>query len=372
MIYLDHNATSPIRPAVKAAMVAALDIVGNPSSVHRAGVAARRVVEAARQALAEAVGALPGQVVFTSGGTEANTTILRAFAGRPVFISAIEHDSVLAVPVAGAVRIPVTPGGAVDLAALEQLLGAAVATGATVPARPGLVSVMLVNNETGVIQPVRDVARIAHAYGFEVHCDAVQALGKLPVDMQDLGVDLLTLGFHKCGGPRGVGAMVANDLELIQPLLVGGRQEQRRRAGTENVVALAGVAALLAELGAVLAEQARLAVLRDRIEAALPEAVVLGRVGERVGNTSCLALPGMSAETQVLAFDLAGIALSAGAACASGAVRRSHVLEAMGIPEAVAATAIRVSLGWTTTAADVDQFITIWQGLSERTLRHVA
>ena len=371
MIYLDHNATSPLRPAVKAAMVAALDVTGNPSSVHRAGVAARRIVEDARQAVAGAVGALPGQVIFTAGGTEANTTALRSFAGRSVFGSAIEHDSIHAVPV-NQTRIPADAAGVVNLAALEQMLAEAVTTGASAPQRPGLVSVMLVNNETGVIQPVRDVARIAHAYGFEVHCDAVQALGKLPLDLPHLGIDILTLGFHKIGGPKGVGAIVANDLELIQPLLWGGNQEQRRRAGTENVVGLAGVAALLADLGTVLAEQPLLAGLRDGLEAALPDAVILGQATARVANTSCLALPGLSAETQVMAFDLAGIALSAGAACSSGKVRRSHVLTAMGVADAVAESAVRVSLGWNTTAADIDQCIVAWQRLYGRTLRQTA
>jgi len=371
MIYLDHNATSPLRPAVKAAMVAALDVSGNPSSVHRAGVAARRVVEDARQAVAGAVGALPGQVIFTAGGTEANTTVLRSFAGRSVFVSAIEHDSIHAVPV-NQTRIPVDADGVVNLAALEQMLADAVTTGASAPQRPGLVSVMLVNNETGVIQPVRDIARIVHAYGFELHCDGVQALGKLPLDLPDLGIDILTLGFHKIGGPKGVGAIVANDLEMLQPLLWGGNQEQRRRAGTENVLGLAGVVALLAELETVLAEQVLLAKLRDGLEAALPDAVILGQQAARVGTTSCLALPGLGAETQIMAFDLAGIALSAGAACSSGKVRRSHVLTAMGVADAVAESAVRVSLGWNTTAADIDHFIAEWQRLYGRTLRQVA
>ena len=371
MIYLDHNATSPLRPAVKAAMVAAMERTGNPSSVHRAGVAARRSVEAVRQAVAQAVAALPGQVIFTAGGTEANTTVLRSFAGRTVLVSAIEHDSVLAVPVPHT-RVPVDAAGVIDLAALERLLGAAVATGAVTPQRPGLVSVMVVNNETGVIQPVQDVARMAHTYGFEVHADAVQALGKLPLDLPQLGVDLLTLGFHKVGGPQGVGAIVANSLDLIQPLFCGGNQEQRRRAGTENSVSLAGVSALLDELSAILTDQRRLADLRDGLEARLTEAPVYGQAAARVGNTSCLALPGMRAETQVMAFDLAGIAVSAGSACASGKVGRSHVLAAMGVPDAMAASAIRVSLGWNTTAEDIDAFIAEWRRLYGRALRQVA
>jgi cysteine desulfurase len=371
MIYLDHNATSPLRPAVKSAITAALEHVGNPSSVHRAGVAARRVVENARAGLASATGALPGQVIFTAGATEANTTVLRSFVGRPIFVSAIEHDSVHAVPTPQT-RIPVDGRGVVDLAALEQMLAAAVTAGASTPQRPGLVSVMLVNNETGVIQPMCEVARIAHAYGFEVHSDAVQALGKLPLDLPNLGVDLLTVGFHKVGGPQGVGAIVASDPALVQPLLCGGNQEQRRRAGTENVVALAGVAALMTEIDTVLREQARLADLRDSLETALADAVVLGRAAPRVGNTSCLALPGMAAETQVMAFDLAGIALSAGAACASGKVQRSHVLAAMGVVDSVAAAAIRVSLGWNTTTADINHFITAWRQLATRTPRRVA
>jgi cysteine desulfurase len=213
---------------------------------------------------------------------------------------------------------------------------------------------------------------MAHTYGFEVHADAVQALGKLPLDLPQLGVDLLTLGFHKVGGPQGVGAIVANSLDLIQPLFCGGNQEQRRRAGTENSVALAGVSALLDELSAILTDQRRLADLRDGLEARLTEAPVYGQAAARVGNTSCLALPGMRAETQVMAFDLAGIAVSAGAACASGKVGRSHVLTAMGVPDAMAECAIRVSLGWNTTAEDIDAFIAEWRRLYGRALRQVA
>ncbi len=367
-VYLDHNATAPVRPAVVEAVAAALGRCGNASSVHGAGRAARRTVEDARESVAALVGAAPAHVVFTSGGTEANNLALAAVGGRRVVVGATEHDSVLgAAP--GADLAPVGPDGALELAAFEALL-------AREPA-PGLVSIMLANNETGVIHPVAAAARLAHARGALVHCDAVQAAGRLALDLGTLGADLLTLSAHKLGGPQGVGALVmADDLDF-PPMILGGGQERGRRAGTEAVPAIAGfgVAAGLARLAAD--DGLRLSALRDRMEAALlalsTGARVFGAGAERLSNTSCISMPGVPSETQVMAFDLAGVAVSAGAACSSGKIQPSHVLRAMGVPAAEAATAIRISLGWDSDAQGLDRLIEAWQRLYARaSARHAA
>ena len=241
-IYLDYNATAPIRPEVRDAVIAAFGVAGNPSSVHGFGRRARRVVEDARAEVAALAGVAPARVVFTSGGTEANTAALRATGRTRVLVSAIEHDSVLETA-PDALRVPVTADGLIDLTALERLLAEA--------PEPALVSVMRVNNETGVIQPLADVVRIAHAHGALVHCDAIQAAGRLPLEVDALGIDLMTLSAHKLGGPQGVGALIVRDGIPITPVLRGGGQEHRRRAGTENVAGIAGfgVAARLAREG---------------------------------------------------------------------------------------------------------------------------
>lgn len=355
-VYLDYNATAPLKPPVIEAMTAALAETGNASSVHRFGRLARRVIETAREDVAALVGAAPRQVVFTSGGTESNNlAIAAAGAGRRVLVSAIEHESVLkAVP--DAERIPVDADGHLDLAALETQLGR--------DTRPALVCVMLANNETGAVQPVTRAAEIAHAHGALVHCDAVQAAGKIKIDMATLGADTLALSAHKLGGPQGIGALVANDHIEVKPLLRGGRQENGWRAGTENVSAIRGfgVAARLA--AQELPAMAMLAMARDameqRLRQAAPDAVVFAANGERLPNTSCVAVPGLTAETQVMALDLAGVAVSAGSACSSGKVTPSHVLQAMGAGTELAASAIRVSLGWRTEPADIDHFVGAW------------
>ena len=314
------------------------------------------------------MGAAPAHVVFTSGGTEANNLALAAASGRRIVVGATEHDSVLgAAP--GADLAPVGPDGVLDLDAFEALL-------ARDPA-PGLVSIMLANNETGVIHPVAAAARLAHASGTLVHCDAVQGAGRLALDMAALGADLLTLSAHKLGGPQGVGALVmADDLDFA-PIILGGGQERGRRAGTEAVPAIAGfgVAADLARVAAD--DSARLAALRDRMETALlalaPGARVYGAGAARLANTSCISMPEVPSETQVMALDLAGIAVSAGAACSSGKIQPSHVLRAMGVPAAEASTAIRISLGWNSEAADIERLIEAWQQLYTRTrARHAA
>jgi cysteine desulfurase len=360
--YLDYNATAPVRPAVVEAMRGTLEQTGNPSSVHRCGREARRALEHARAAVAAMVGAAPAQVIFTSGGTEANNQALRSARGA-VAVSAVEHDSVLAA-VPEAVRLAVDAEGRVDLRMLERELARLA---------PTLVSVMLANNETGVIQPVREVVEVARRHGARVHCDAAQAGGKLPIDMNALGVDLLTLSAHKLGGPQGVGALVVRDGLEPEALLRGGGQERRRRPGTENLPGIVGFGRACELAMADLDWPERTGALRDRVEARIaalaPAARVFGRQAARLPNTSCLTMPGVSNQTQLIAFDLAGIAVSAGAACSSGKVGPSHVLAAMGVDPAETASAIRVSLGWASTVDDVDRFVDAWGRLYARTRR---
>lgn len=360
--YLDYNATAPIRPSAAAAVSEALGLCGNPSSVHAFGRAARARLEDARESVAALAGARPEQLVFTSGGTEANNLALAWACGGRVLVSAGEHSSVLdAAPEAE--RVPLEADGRVDLAILEQRLAAA--------PRPALLSLMLANNETGVVQPLTDAVGLARAAGVPVHCDAVQAAGKLALDVADLGVQLLSLSAHKIGGPAGVGALVVGEEAPLEPLLRGGGQERRRRAGTENLPGIAGFAAAACEAAGELSEFAKLAQLRDRIEAEIlaiaPTARVFGAEAPRLANTTCVAMPGVRAETQVMALDLAGVAVSAGAACSSGKVAPSHVLKAMGVEDAFADGAIRVSLGWASEAEDVDRFLTAWAELYRTT-----
>ena len=366
-IYLDHNATAPVRDDVAAAVAAAMAVTGNASSVHGPGRRVRALVEDARDQVAALVGADPAGVVFTAGGTEANNLALRGTGRRRVLISAIEHASVLdAVP--HAERIPVGRDGRVDLDALEARLAAA--------DEPALVSVMLANNETGVIQPVARVAEVAHAHGALVHTDAVQAAGRMPLGIAALGVDLLTLSAHKLGGPQGVGALViAGDVPLA-PVIRGGGQERRRRAGTENAAAIAGFGIAATTAAADLAAVPEIATLRDaleaRVTAAAPAAVIHGAGAQRLCNTTCVGLAGNPAEELVIALDLAGIAVGAGAACSSGKVSESHVLRAMGADAEHARAAIRVSLGPATTAAEVDAFIAAWTRLCVPAARSAA
>ncbi len=350
-VYLDHNATAPTRPEAVAAITAALGPPSNPSSVHGFGRTARRALDAARARIAQAVGVAPDDLVLTSGGTEANDLGLHGLAG-PVVVSAIEHVSVLeAVP--DAARAPVRADGLVDLAALRELVARQ---------RPRLVSLMLANNETGIVQPCRAAAEIVHAAGAVLHVDAAQALGRMPVDIAALGADLLSLSAHKMGGPVGIGALALRPGIEIVPRLRGGAQERHRRGGTENLPAALGWAAAL---DAVAPEEAsRLAALRERLEeavlAARPDAIVLGRGRPRLPNTTCLVCPGLDNATQLMALDLAGIAVSSGAACSSGKVGPSHVLLAMGLAETLARCAIRISLGWSTTEEDIERFLAAW------------
>ena len=357
-VYLDHNATVPMKPAARATIEAAATIVGNPSSVHRFGRAARRLVEDARETVAALAGADAAGLVFTSGATEANALAISGCGRRRLLVAATEHASALAAA-PGAERIAVDRAGVIDLAHLERCLSAS--------SEPALVAVMMANNETGVIQPVAEVSRMARRFGAIVHTDAVQAAGRLPLDIVGLGVASLALSAHKFGGPPGVGTLIVDPSMPLAAMLSGGGQERGRRAGTENLLGIAGFAAAADAAGEALADQPRLARLRDRLEAAVraavPAAIVVGADVPRLANTSCLAMPGVASETQVIAFDLAGIAVSAGAACSSGKVAASHVLTAMDVGEDIARSAVRVSLGWTTTANDIERFLTAWHAI---------
>lgn len=352
--YLDHNATSPLRPAAFDAMVEAMRVGGNPSSVHAAGRKARAIVDKARREVASLVGASPAETIFTSGGTEANNLALSGAGRRRVLVSAVEHDSVRrAAPQAE--TLPVDGEGVVDLGALEGALAAS--------PEPALVSVMLANNETGVLQPIGEVVRLARAAGALVHCDAVQGAGKVPIDLRELGVDYLSVSAHKLGGPTGVGALIVRKAAPLVPDRRGGGQESNRRAGTENVAGIAGFAAAAQAAGDGL----DVVEMRDRLELALVQIAPGGRIyganAPRLGNTTCISMPGVPAETQVMALDLAGVCISAGAACSSGKVQQSPVLTAMGVPDAEAASAIRVSLGWNSETGDIERLITAWQSL---------
>jgi cysteine desulfurase len=359
--YLDYNATAPVRPEVAAAVVEALSLGGNASSVHGAGRAARRAIERARDAVAALVGGDPMGVVFVSGGSEANHLALRGSGRRRVLVSAVEHDSVLrAVP--DAEIIPVDATGIVDRAALAALLAS--------DPTPALVSIMLANNETGIVQPIAALAALVHAHGALLHCDAVQAAGKLPLDMRALGADFLSLSAHKLGGPQGVGALVvAGDLAL-SPLQTGGGQERGRRAGTENLPGIVGFGRAAEIAQHEPASAGGLAALRDdaerRLQAIAPDARVFGIAVPRLPNTICITMPGVAAETQVMALDLAGVMVSAGAACSSGKVRASHVLTAMGASREEATSAIRISLGWQSSAADITHLVEAWGALHAR------
>ncbi len=369
-VYLDWNATTPLRPEARAAMAAAFDISGNPSSVHSEGRAARKLIEDARGAVAAAIGADPRNVVFTSGGTEANalalTPGLRKGSGDPVqrlIVSAIEHPSVLAGGrfAQGAIEIaPVLPSGVIDLESLAAVLASG---------PPALVSVMLANNETGAIQPISQVAALVHEAGGVLHVDAVQAFLKIPINIKALGADILTVSAHKVGGPKGVGAVVVADgLEGLRAQVRGGGQEQGRRAGTENVAGIAGFgAAVRAAADSMDADVAWMKTLQVRLEDGLKDnrgTVIFSDTAPRLPNTTLVSAPGLKAETAVIGFDLEGIAVSSGSACSSGKVQPSHVLQAMKADPALLRGAIRLSLGWDSTEADIDRCLEAWRKLS--------
>ncbi|WP_428486650.1 cysteine desulfurase family protein [Rhodopila sp.] len=355
MHYLDANATQPMRPEAKAAVVATLDMTGNPASVHQAGRAVRRHLEAARETLAERFGGRAQDVVFTSGGTEADALALHTFSpNRRVLISAIEHDAVR-VAALDPIVLPVGADGVVDLDVLETVLRDDV---------PSLVCLMLANNETGVVQPVAQAAAICRQHGALLHVDAVQAVGRMEVNLLAAGAHSLAISSHKLGGPAGIGALLmAQDAPFTAPLIAGGGQERGRRGGTPSVALAAGFAAAASATD----NWAWLAELRDQAEAAAVAsgAVVCGDATNRLPNTTCLALPGVRADAQVIALDLEGVAVSAGAACSSGKVATSHVLRAMGLGP-LASEAIRVSLPWNATRANINAFAAAYPRVAAR------
>jgi|SRR6516164_947786 len=364
MIYFDHNASTPVRPEAAAALQAALaGLHANPSSAHREGQRARAAIERAREQVGALVGARPDEVVFTSGGTEGDHVALIGAAwaaeprGRRIAISALEHH---AIHGAAAVlerlgwaveHLPADADGRIDPAAIESL-----------PTDTTVVAVMLANNETGVIQPLAEIARRATARGLRVVCDAVQAAGKIPVRRETLDADYLVISGHKFGGPKGAGALIVGAAAPLEPLFRGSAQERGRRGGTENLPGIVALGAAAAAAARDLeAEHQRLLELRARLEsgvrAALPDAVVHGAAAPRLPNTVNLSIPGARSDHMLMALDARGVAVSAGAACASGAVEPSPVLSAMGVPRELAVCALRLSMGRDTTAAEVDAVV---------------
>ncbi|WP_037383494.1 cysteine desulfurase family protein [Sinorhizobium americanum] len=375
-IYMDWNATAPLLPEAREAFLSALDAVGNPSSVHGEGRAVRGMIESARRDVAALCGAQPSSVTFTSGATEAANMVLTPDfrMGRTplklgkLYVSAIEHP---AVRVGGrfaredACEVPVTSGGVVDCVALETLLSAH-------DRQQGLpmVAVMLANNETGIVQPIAEVSAIVRAHGGLLVVDAVQAAGRLPLSIENLGADFLIVSSHKIGGPKGAGAVVARgEVMMPAPLIRGGGQEKGHRSGTENAPALVGFGAAARVAAENLeARTTAIAALRDRLEAEMlesaPDVVIHGRDAPRIANTSFFTLPGLKAETGQIAFDLEGVALSAGSACSSGKVGQSHVLTAMGYDPRQGA--LRLSIGASTTQAEIERCAAVFVKVASR------
>ena len=368
--YLDYNATAPLRPEAREALLAALEI-GNPSSVHEEGRKARALVEAARADVAALVSAPAETVIFTSGGTEACNLALglrQAPAGeiKRLLLSAIEHSAILAAAEESVLPVellPVTADGVVDMAALDAALQ---------DETPALVCVMLANNETGTIQPIAEIAAKTRAHGSLLFCDAVQAAGKMPIDIFALGVDVLSLSGHKLGAPMGIGALVTRPAVVVPPQLLGGGQELGRRAGSENISGIAAFAAAAKAAMRDINDFANLADLRDDMEAALlavqPQTEIFGKHADRLANTSCFALGGLNSETLVMALDLAGVSVSAGSACSSGKVSRSHVLAAKQAETQTSKGVLQVSLGWQSNREDTEKLVNEWTKLAGRVL----
>lgn len=364
--YLDYNATAPIRPEVIEAVTAAMAVGGNPSSVHGAGRNARAKVEEARAQVAALVAARPRDLVFTSGGTEANNTVIRGCRAKRLILSPVEHDCGLAAAKESGLPtsfLRVTRDGVVDTDSLREVLSQS--------PEPALVSVMLANNEMGTIQPVAELAAIAKEYGALFHTDAVQAAGKIAIDRAELGVDYLTLSAHKLGGPQGVGAIVLAPTAPLKALIAGGGQELSRRSGTENVAGIVGFGISALEAMTSVADVDRLRSMRDYLEKEIlstaNDVMIAGAAADRLGNTSCIIMPGVKGETQVMHFDLNGVCVSSGSACSSGKVKVSHVLNAMGYSDTEAESSIRVSLGYGTSDENIERFLDAWRTLYTRT-----
>ncbi len=368
-IYLDYNASAPLLPAARTAMIAALDVTGNPSSVHADGRQARAIVERARESVAAFANAKPSEVVFTSGATEANAWPING-GWTTVFVSGTEHPSVLTAITAAKLRmvaVPVTRDGVMTPDALTAAIASAGETGRS------LLSVQVANNETGVIQDVAALADIAHEAGMFVHSDAVQAADRLDLDFNALGADFVSLSAHKMGGPKGIGALIIRDGLNLLPLMAGGGQERRRRGGTENVAGIAGFGAAADAARSTLDNAAAMAARRDALEhdaaLRLKGTVVIGGGAPRICNTSCMAVPGLTSEAIVIKLDLAGVSVSAGSACSSGKVGASHVLAAMGLAPEIAGGAIRVSIGSATTDEEIAAFLNAWSALAPRVVK---
>jgi cysteine desulfurase len=358
-IYFDYNAAMPLRPCALKEMQETLSLTGNPSSIHRFGHALAMRIENARHQIATCLKALPAEIIFTSGGTEANNLVLQSHYknGYDILASAVEHDSILK-SVESLDVIPVDNGGILCLALLEDILRK--------KTKPTLISVMMANNETGVIQPLEEVIAIAKRYGALVHTDAAQAVGRIPCDFKSLDVDFMTLSSLKVGGPAGVGALIAREKLPLTPLMMGGGQERGKRAGTSNTAGICGFAAAITE--ASQEDWRACQALRDDLELSLlhltPEAHIFGQKTSRLPNTTCIALPNERSDKYVMMYDLEGIAISAGSACSSGKIKSSHVLKAMNASEAYITSAIRVSLGLQTTKIEIEEFCKIWQGIA--------
>lgn len=349
MIYLDYNATTPIVPAAKKAMLDAFDCLGNPSSVHHHGRETRKLLESAREKVATYFDLPARNVTFTSGATEANNLILKGFNGI-VLHSAVEHESVLNVR-ADAITIPVNEDGIVNLEAVEKLLKDNIGE--------SLVCVLAVNNETGVVQPIAEILQICQKHNSHLHVDAAQAVGKITLNWKEL--PSFTISAHKFGGPQGIGAIIINRPLTLSSLIKGGGQERGLRAGTENIIGAAGMGAAFGFDFYTLKQ------LQEKLENDIlnicNQAIIFGKSSERVSNTTNVSMPNVSSEVQLMHFDLNKISISSGAACSSGKVKTSHVLRAMGIPEETAKCAVRISTGWTTTEADIDQCVEVWADL---------
>jgi cysteine desulfurase len=353
LIYLDYNATTPLLPSVREAMIGSMEFVGNASSIHSYGRSIRKILEEARQTIASYFSRPASDVIFTSGATESNNLALQGFKGN-VIVSAIEHDSVYEVRQDRQV-CPVSQSGIVDLGVLEELLKQRQS--------PVLVSVMYANNETGIIQPMADVVSLARRYGAFVHCDAVQVIGKKTVDWEALGIDMISLSAHKIGGPQGVGALIVSPKISLGPLIKGGGQERFFRSGTENVLGIVGFSEAIKKVQE--ADWSRVRNLRKALEKEIAEisssVCIIGQGVERLPNTVTFCGMGLKSAVQVMSFDLRGVAVSAGSACSSGKVRSSRVLRQMGLSSDLIETSLRVSMGLETTSEDIALFVEAWR-----------